>query len=80
MKTIKSILLAAIIMVGSTVFAQKMMVDTKKSTLKWYGEKVTGSHWGNIDLKEGWFKWENDKITKGMFVIDMNTITNKECC
>jgi polyisoprenoid-binding protein YceI len=78
MKTIKSILMAAIILAGSTVFAQKMVVDKEKSTLKWYGEKVTGSHWGHIDLQKGWFTWKNDKITDGMFVIDMSTITNMD--
>jgi polyisoprenoid-binding protein YceI len=78
MKTIKTILLAAIVFASSATFAQKMMVDTKKSTLKWHGEKVTGEHWGNIDIKSGWFTWKNDKITDGEFVIDMNTITNTD--
>ena len=78
MKTLKSILLVAIIFATSATFAQKMMVDTKNSNLKWHGEKVTGEHWGNIDLKEGWFTWKNDKMTEGEFVIDMTSITNAD--
>jgi polyisoprenoid-binding protein YceI len=78
MKTLKSILLAAIIFATSATFAQTMMVDTENSNLKWHGEKVTGEHWGNIDLKEGWVTWKNDKITDGEFIIDMATITNAD--
>lgn len=78
MKTIQSILAAVLIFTASATFAQKMVVDTEKSTLKWHGEKVTGEHWGNIELQEGWFTWKNDKMTDGMFVIDMSSITNTD--
>lgn len=78
MKTIKSILASMIILATTGLFAQEMKVDTEKSTLKWHGEKVTGEHWGNIDLKEGWLAWDNKKITEGEFVIDMTSITNTD--
>jgi polyisoprenoid-binding protein YceI len=76
MKTIKSILVAAIILMTTGLFAQKMKVDVKKSNLEWNGKKVTGEHDGTINLKEGWFSWDDDKITKGEFIIDMKSIKN----
>jgi polyisoprenoid-binding protein YceI len=60
------------------VSAQEFKVDTEKSDLKWHGEKVTGEHWGHIDLKEGWLSWENKKLSGGIFVIDMKSITNAD--
>jgi len=78
MKTIKSILTTVIILATVSLFAQEMKVDTEKSSLKWHGEKVTGEHYGNIELKEGWLSWDNDKLTDGEFVIDMSTITNND--
>ena len=78
MKTIKSILAAVIIFASTGLFAQQMMVDTKESTLKWHGEKVTGEHWGNISLEKGWFTWKNNKMTEGEFIIDMTSITNSD--
>ncbi len=76
MNTIKSLLVAAIVFATSATFAQKMMADSEQSTLKWHGEKVTGEHWGNIDLEKGWITWKNDKITEGEFTIDMASMSN----
>lgn len=78
MKTIKTLFATLMILATVGLFAQEMKVDTKKSTLKWHGEKVTGEHWGNIDLKEGWLTWEDNKLTNGEFKIDMTSITNTD--
>ena len=78
MKTIKTILASLAILVSTSIIAQNMKVDVQKSTLKWHGEKVTGEHWGNIELQEGWLSWENDKIKEGKFIIDMASITNTD--
>ena len=78
MRTIKSILATVMILATVGLTAQDMKVDTQKSNLKWHGEKVTGEHWGNIDLKEGWLSWDNNKLTDGEFVIDMASITNTD--
>jgi len=58
--------------------AQKYTADIKKSNLKWHGKKVTGEHFGNINLKSGMLEMKNDQIVKGKFVIDMNSITNSD--
>lgn len=78
MKTMKSIFAIAMIFATVGLFAQKLTVDTKKSTLKWHGEKVTGEHFGMIDLKDGMLVWKNNKITGGEMIIDMTSITNTD--
>jgi polyisoprenoid-binding protein YceI len=78
MKTMKSIFAIAMIFATVGLFAQELTVDTKKSTLKWHGEKVTGEHFGNIDLSEGKLVWKNNKIVSGEMVIDMTSITNTD--
>ena len=71
-------LLFAGLLIGLTVAAQKMEVNTSKSELKWEGKKVSGEHWGYIKLKDGSFTLKNGKITDGIFTIDMSTINNKD--
>ena len=67
-----------IILTANVVIAQEYRVVTNKSTLKWHGKKVTGEHYGNISLKEGWMVMENDRLVGGKFIIDMTTITNTD--
>ena len=75
----KTIAIMAIIMIGAYVTnAQEYVVDTKQSTLKWHGKKVTGEHYGHIHVKEGKMDLENDRIKSGTFIIDMSSITNTD--
>lgn len=60
------------------VNAQKFSADTQKSTVKWIGEKVTGEHFGNIDLKSGDLTVENGKISSAAIVMDMTSINVKD--
>ena len=52
-------------------------LDTKLSTLEWYGEKVTGKHNGTIMFSNGELKNDHGKLT-GSFEIDMTTIQNTD--
>ena len=52
----------------------KKDIDVSKSNVKWLGKKVTGSHEGNISIKEGHLHFENNAFTGGNIVIDMSTI------
>lgn len=56
--------------------AQNFSADVSKSTIAWLGEKVTGEHNGIVNLKSGNFKFENNKIASGTFVIDMASMSN----
>lgn len=78
MKTIKSILAIVLIALSLTSFSQSMNVDAKNSSLKWHGKKVTGEHFGTIQLKEGNLTIENNKITVGEFAVDMMSIENTD--
>lgn len=50
-------------------------VDIKASTVSWLGKKVVGEHSGNISLKAGGLKFENDQLVGGHFIMDMHSIT-----
>ncbi|MBU1011887.1 MAG: YceI family protein [Bacteroidetes bacterium] len=55
---------------------QSQQITGEKVSIKWTGNKVGGSHYGTIDLKEGNLKWDHDQITSGKFVVDMQSIKN----
>ena len=52
----------------------KKDIDVSKSTVKWLGKKVAGSHEGNISIKEGHIHFDNNIFTGGNIVMDMSTI------
>ena len=51
-------------------------LDLDSSIVTWKGTKPTGAHDGTVALKSGNLIVEEGKLTKGSFVIDMNTIAN----
>ena len=78
MKT-KNFAIALIILLSANVmFAQKVEVNAKNSSIDWLGKKVLGQHEGNIQVKSGYFELKNDKIESGEFVVEMTTITNTD--
>ena len=81
-KSVFSLVLAVV--VGSTALAStpvevvKKEVKTAESTVTWKGYKVTGSHYGTINLKEGALMFDGDKLTGGEFVVDMTTLISTD--
>lgn len=55
--------------------AKKVTVDTDNSNLEWVGEKVTGKHWGTVNITKGYFDTDGDEITGGEVHVDMTSIT-----
>lgn len=56
--------------------ATTKMVDTESSNIGWKGHKVTGSHEGNLSVKEGNLTYDKDgMLNGGSFLIDMTSIT-----
>ncbi|MFD2598556.1 YceI family protein [Sphingobacterium corticis] len=53
-------------------------VDTTQSTVKWTGTKMTGAHEGTVNIKSGELFVDNEAITGGSFVLDMNTISSTD--
>lgn len=85
MKTIKmfsSVLVAALMTFNIAGATEKnnakkpvaYKVDLAKSNTKWHAKKVTGEHFGTINLSNGSLNVDGNKITGGSFEIDMNSI------
>ncbi len=69
--------------VATPAFAQKKSatavnptytVDSKSSSMKWVGKKVTGQHNGTITIASGKVMTSGSTITGGSFAIDMKSI------
>ena len=56
----------------------KKEVKTSESTVTWKGYKVTGSHYGIINLKSGSLSFDNDKLVGGEFVVDMTSLISQD--
>lgn len=76
MKTIGK--LTGVITLVAAFAMQALAADYKlnkaNSKVKWNGKKITGEHYGTIDLKSGNLQVENKKIKSGTFTMDMTTI------
>lgn len=60
------------------VFAQKIDVKPSDAVVKWTGNKIGGSHDGEIKVKSGTLELKDGNIVKGSVVIDMNSIICKD--
>ncbi len=62
---------------STSVFAANtnFNVEAKKSHLKWTGKKVTGKHFGKVQIKSGKLNFEGADLKGGEFEIDMTSIT-----
>jgi polyisoprenoid-binding protein YceI len=49
-------------------------IDASKSTFKWTGAKVTGTHWGYIKFTDGSITTDGTNVTGGTFTVDMNSM------
>lgn len=49
-------------------------LENANSTIEWIGRKVTGSHNGTIDAKEGQFEFNNGKLSGEKVTIDTTSI------
>lgn len=58
--------------------AQKNEVDINKSVVTWTGNKIGGSHQGEMKIKSGYLELSNGNIVGGNVVMDMNSITNTD--
>jgi polyisoprenoid-binding protein YceI len=78
MKNLKSIALALVALVTLSTSAQTKKVDAAKSTINWVGKKVTGSHEGTINLKDGALVFKGNKLAGGSFTVDMTSINTTD--
>ena len=57
---------------------ESKQINPSESNVAWTGKKVTGSHNGTIDIREGSLLFDNGRFSGGSFVIDMTTISNDD--
>lgn len=53
---------------------QQFTIAPRQSGVDWTGRKVTGSHWGTIDFKQGSLTVIDGQLAGGQFVIDTTSI------
>ena len=51
-------------------------VDISKSTIGWSAKKVGGGHTGTVNITEGSLIYNGKALQKGMFTMDMSSITS----
>lgn len=52
-----------------------LKVDTTSSNIVWVGQKVTGSHTGDVKFKSGSLQLDHGRLVGGNFEVDMASIT-----
>jgi polyisoprenoid-binding protein YceI len=57
---------------------QSYSLGIDKSTIKWTGRKILGSHHGYVGFKTGYIKAEGNRIIEGAFEVDMSTISVRD--
>ena len=84
MKSLKTLFLLLIGIGTATAFtppekpATTYTVDAEQSTVRWTGKKVTGQHNGVIDIQNGMLEVEDNQLSGGQFVIDMQSLNNQD--
>jgi polyisoprenoid-binding protein YceI len=69
---------ALVFVFAMQIFAADYKLDKSNSTVNWNGKKVTGEHYGTIDLKSGNLVVQNNTIESGTFTMDMTTIVSED--
>ena len=73
----KKLILLTVVSIFNICYFQaqvKYKISPETSSIKWTGAKVTGEHYGFINLKDAFFLFEKEKLVGGEFNIDMNSI------
>lgn len=78
MKIINFVIALSIVLSSNALIAQKVRIDTEKSTIEWLGKKLTGEHSGNILVESGRLEIDDNAIFAATFIIDMTSITNTD--
>lgn len=71
-------MLAVAVAFSFTVAEITYKVNPEESQLKWVGRKVTGEHFGTINLKSGSLEVQDGILKGGNFVIDMPTLVSND--
>ena len=77
LKKISSIIITALFLcqISFTIHTNDVKANKNNSTIIWTGSKPTGSHTGNVSLKNGHLTFDHGHLVGGNFVIDMSSVT-----
>lgn len=75
---VMALIMATVTFAFTNIEEGTVEVKVEKSSVAWKGYKVTGSHEGNIALKNGALTFKEGKLVGGEFTIDMNSIENTD--
>jgi polyisoprenoid-binding protein YceI len=78
MKNLKTIAIALLVTVATTVNAQQKKINSATSTITWVGKKVTGQHSGTINIKDGALVFVKKKLKGGKLTVDMTSINTTD--
>ena len=67
--------LIIILLTALISFGQKKTINISKSNVFWQGHKITGSHEGLMMFRSGHLNFEDNKLTGGFFIVDMQSIS-----
>jgi polyisoprenoid-binding protein YceI len=75
-KTVITAFMALITLMSMTTKPEPTIfkVEVSKSTFKWTGKKVAGTHWGYVKFSDGNLQIKNGVLVGGIFNMDMTTI------
>ena len=58
---------------SSFLISERYAIDVEESSVFWIGRKMTGEHFGEIKVKEGYVDIADGKINGGNIIIDMQS-------
>ena len=73
-----AVIFGTVVTASTPVEVETKEVKTSESTVTWKGYKVTGSHYGTINLQSGSLSFEGDKLIGGEFVVDMLSLISTD--
>ncbi len=73
-----AVVFGTVVAASTPVEVETKQVKTTESTVTWKGYKVTGSHYGTINLQSGSLSFDGDKLVGGEFVVDMSSLISTD--
>ena len=74
--SIISIITTILICTTLSINAQEKSLNIENSTIRWYGEEITGKqHYGDLKFSSGNIQINNKVVSSGNFIVNMNSLT-----
>ena len=74
--SIVSIITTILICTTLSINAQEKSLNLESSSIRWYGEEITGKqHYGDLKFSSGNIQINNKVVSSGNFIVNMNSLT-----